>query len=47
MKESTTIALSYIKESREIFNIDYSLFTNAFHIHFEEGSIPKDGPSAG
>lgn len=47
MKESTTIALSYIKENSEIFNIDYSLFTNDFHIHFEEGSIPKDGPSAG
>ena len=47
MKESTTIALSYIKEHSEIFNIDYSLFTNDFHIHFEEGSIPKDGPSAG
>ena len=47
MKESTTIALSYIKENNEIFNIDYSLFTNDFHIHFEEGSIPKDGPSAG
>jgi ATP-dependent Lon protease len=47
MKESTTIALSYIKENSEIFNIDYSLFTNNFHIHFEEGSIPKDGPSAG
>lgn len=47
MKESATIALSYIKENSEIFNIDYSLFTNDFHIHFEEGSIPKDGPSAG
>ena len=47
MKESTTIALSYIKENSEIFNIDYSLFTNDFHIHFEEGSIPKEGPSAG
>lgn len=47
MKESTTIALSYIKENSERFNIDYSLFTNDFHIHFEEGSIPKDGPSAG
>jgi len=47
MKESVSVALSYIKSNYELFNIDYKKFNNDFHIHFESGSIPKDGPSAG
>ena len=48
MKESVKIALSYIKSNTSIFGIDYNKFKeNDFHIHFEEGAIPKDGPSAG
>ncbi|MDO5569573.1 MAG: endopeptidase La [bacterium] len=48
MKESVHIALSYLKSNCKLYNIDYDNFTkNDFHIHFEEGSVPKDGPSAG
>lgn len=47
MKESVSVALSYIKTNYKLFNIDYKRFDNDFHIHFESGSIPKDGPSAG
>lgn len=48
MKESAVLALSYIKANYEIFHIPYNLLTeNDIHIHFEEGSLPKDGPSAG
>lgn len=48
MKESAYIALSYIKSNASLFNIDKFIFKNIdIHIHFEEGSIPKDGPSAG
>lgn len=48
MKESASIALSYIKANYEDFSIDYSLFDNYdIHIHALEGAIPKEGPSAG
>ncbi len=47
MKESVSVALSYIKSNYELFNIDFKKFNNNFHIHFESGAIPKDGPSAG
>ena len=47
MKESVSVALSYIKSNYKLFDIDYKMFDNDFHIHFESGSIPKDGPSAG
>lgn len=48
MKESVYIAMSYIKSSSDIFEIDYKIFeNNDFHIHFEDGATPKDGPSAG
>ena len=48
MKESVYIALSYIKSNLKEFSLDEKLFKDkTIHFHFEEGSTPKDGPSAG
>ena len=48
IKESIYIALSDIKANNTMFKIDYKIFEEVdFHFHIEEGSIPKDGPSAG
>ncbi len=48
MKESAYIALSYIKSNYKKFNLDLEYINNQdIHIHFEEGAVPKDGPSAG
>lgn len=48
MKESAVTALSYLKAHARELDIDYRLFDNFdLHIHFPEGAVPKDGPSAG
>lgn len=48
MQESCKIALSYIKSNCKSFNIDSRLLNeNDIHIHFPEGAVNKDGPSAG
>ncbi|TVR80296.1 MAG: endopeptidase La [Chitinophagaceae bacterium] len=48
MKESASIALSFIKSNAEKFGISPETFENhKIHIHVPEGAIPKDGPSAG
>ena len=48
MKESTEIALDYIKSHASQFDIDPKFFeTHDIHIHVPEGAVPKDGPSAG
>ena len=48
MNESCQIALSYVRANQEKYGIDNKLFTEEdIHIHFPEGAIPKDGPSAG
>lgn len=47
-RESIEVAISYIKSNSKFLNIDEDFFVNNdIHIHFTEGSSPKDGPSAG
>ena len=48
MKESSTIAMQYIKANAEEFGIDPEILSKYnVHIHVPEGATPKDGPSAG
>jgi len=48
MKESITAALGYIKSNSVEFGVNPKVFDKIdIHLHFPEGAIPKDGPSAG
>jgi ATP-dependent Lon protease len=48
MQESAQAAFSFIKSQSENLGIDLDIFEKTdIHIHVPEGSIPKDGPSAG
>lgn len=48
MKESALAGLSYIKSNLKRYKIPENYFKDKeIHIHVPEGSIPKDGPSAG
>ena len=48
MKESASIAYQWVKTHAVQLGINPELFEKySLHIHFPEGAVPKDGPSAG
>ena len=48
MQESAQAALSYLRARAKSFGLPSGIFEKTdIHIHIPEGSVPKDGPSAG
>ena len=48
MKESATTAVTFLKANAEKYFINPDIFSKVnVHLHFPDGGVPKDGPSAG